>query len=540
MKPLSSDDAFFLYAETKEQHQHTLGLLILDPATARNPAKVTVERLSKKLKSDIHVLPEFRQKLAKLPMALAPPVLIDDPDFNVDDHIELRSLKSPGSLRQLSKIVSQFASKPLDKNKPLWETLFIEGLEGGKLAVCSKSHHLIADGVQGAEFMSEQFDFEPHPPKKKRKVPTKWSPRQQSALDILGASWSKHRKDQPGFRTMVDKTLKSYRSRKKLFQKKKQYEDLVTPMIPKAPTLKFNGAITPNRTIALGSVPMATLKAIKNHYNVTINDVILAACTLSLRDYLIDTEDLPSEPLVCAVPVSLKLKGQDASGGNAVGNMIVKLPVQTQDPLECLAQVHEYTMAAKDVFDESFENLMMGYLGMMPPGLANAAMKTMFNRRLMDVIPTQMNLCVSNFPGPPIPLFMEGAELLGTYPIGPVMSGSGLNITFMSQLDDMNFSVQTCREKLPEAWELADGVSEWLDRLAASIDPGPVKKPAKKKVKSKALVKKKVAPKTKPAGKPKATRKKATKSKTPLKKKTAVKKKVALKKQSPGRGKTGR
>ncbi|MEH6569501.1 MAG: wax ester/triacylglycerol synthase family O-acyltransferase [Halioglobus sp.] len=521
MKPLSSDDAFFLYAETEEQHQHTLGVLILDPATARNPAKVTVKRLSDKLKSDIHVLPEFRQKLAKLPMALAPPVLIDDPDFNADDHIEIRSLKSPGSLRQLSKIVSQFASKPLNKNRPLWETLFIEGLEGGKLAVCSKSHHLIADGVQGAEFMSEQFDFEPHPPKKKGKSPGKWSPRQQSALDILGASWSKHRKDQPGFRTMVDKTLKSFRSRKKLFQKKKQYEDLVTPMIPKAPTLKFNGAITPNRTIALGSVPMATLKAIKNHYDVTLNDVILAACTLSLRDYLIDTEDLPSEPLVCAVPVSLKLKGQDASGGNAVGNMIVKLPVQIEDPLACLAQVHDYTLAAKDVFDESFENLMMGYLGMMPPGVANAAMKTMFNRRVMDVIPTQMNLCVSNFPGPPIPLFMEGAELLGTYPIGPVMSGSGLNITFMSQLDDMNFSVQTCKEKLPEAWELADGVSEWVDRMAASINPGTGKKPATRKV----------TPKTKTAGKPKGTRKKNPKPTPPLKKKVAVKKKAAVKKK---------
>ncbi|MEH6583765.1 MAG: wax ester/triacylglycerol synthase family O-acyltransferase [Halioglobus sp.] len=507
MKPLSSDDAFFLYAETPEQHQHTLGLLILDPSTAKNPSKVTVGQLSKKLRNDLHALPEFRQRLAKLPMALAPPVLIDDPDFDPDNHIVTKSLRSPGSLRQLSKIVSQFASKPLDKSKPLWETLFIDGLEGGKLAICSKSHHLIADGVQGAEFMSEQFDFEPHPAGKKNKSPAKWTPRRQSALDILGASWSKHRKGQPGFRTMVDKTLKSFRSRRKLFEDKKAYEDLVTPMIPKAPTLKFNGAITGNRAIALGSVPMAALKAIKNHYGVTINDVILAACSLSLRDYLLETEDLPDEPLVCAVPVSLKLKGQDANGGNAVGNMIVKLPVQTSNLEECLQQVHDYTLAAKDVFDESFENLMMGYLSMMPPGVANAAMKTLFNRRLMDVMPTQMNLCVSNFPGPPIPLFMEGAELLGTYPIGPVMSGSGLNITFMSQLDDMNFSVQTCREKLPEVWDLADGVVDWIARMTADMGTlsstktkkKPANKSTRKKTKSATVAKKPVKKKAKPA-----------------------------------------
>jgi WS/DGAT/MGAT family acyltransferase len=506
MKPLSSDDAFFLYAETEEQHQHTLGLLILDPSTARKPKKVTVKRLAKKMKKDIHVLPEFRQKLANLPMALAPPVLIDDPDFDVDDHIQVKTLKSPGSLKQLSEIISRFAGEPLDKSKPLWETMFIEGLKGGKIAICSKSHHLIADGVQGAEFMATQFDFEPHPPKKKKRKLAKWSPQEQSALDILGASWTKYREEQPGFRTMLDKTVKSFRARKSLFEKNKHYEDLVTPMIPTAPTLKFNGAITGNRTIALGSIPMATLKAIKNYHNVTINDVLLTGCTLSLRDYLIKTDDLPDEPLICAVPVSLKLKGQESGGSNAVGNMIVKLPVQTGDPKQCLQEVHEYTQASKDIFDESFENLMMGYLGMMPPGVANAAMKAMFSRRLMDRLPTQMNLCVSNFPGPPIPLYMEGAELLGTYPI----------------------------------------VTAWVDKLAAAIEPASTAKPVTKKKTDKpkkSAAKKKTAA-SKSAAKPKVSAKKksaaakkpvtpgrAAATRAPIKRKAAAKPKAAAKKK---------
>ena len=117
MKPLSSADAFFLYAETEEQHQHTLGLLILDPATATG--KFELENLATKLEDDLDVLPEFRQKLVKLPMALSPPVLVDDPYFNIENHIQFKTLKSPGTLRQLSAVISRFASEPLDKNLPL-------------------------------------------------------------------------------------------------------------------------------------------------------------------------------------------------------------------------------------------------------------------------------------------------------------------------------------------------------------------------------------------------------------------------------------
>ena len=525
MKPLSSEDAFFLYAETEQQHQHTLGLLVLDPSTA--PGKFKLDQLSKKLQSDLDVLPEFRQKLVKLPMALSPPVLVDDPDFNYKNHVQFKSLKAPGDMRQLSTVISRFGSEPLDKNLPLWQTLFVDGLENGKVAVCTKSHHLIADGVQGAEFMAEQFDFEPDPPKKKAQKTARWTAREYSTYDILGASWAKHRAGQPGFRTMLNKTIKSLSKRRQMIASKKVDQELVTSIIPSAPKLKFNGGITPNRTIALGSVGMGALKAIKKHYDVTINDVILTACALSLREYLIDTNDLPDEPVVCAVPVSLKLKGQKAEGdaGNQVGNMIVKLPVQIADPVKCLKAVNRHTQEAKKLFDESFENLMMGYIGMLPPAVANTALKALFNRRLMDMMPAQTNFVVSNFPGPPIPLYMQGAKLMATYPIGPVLSGQGLNMTFMSQMDEMNFSVQTCREKLPEAWDLADGIVEWVNALEQSIAVSEKKPKAKKKT---AARKKTRAKKKAPTGKKSAPKKKVVaKKKAPAKQKVARKRKAA-------------
>jgi len=482
MKVLPSDDAFFLYSETPDQHQHTLGLLVLDPATA--PGKFTVEQLSEKLEQDLHALPEFRQRLVKLPMALSPPVLVDDPYFNYEEHIQFRTLKAPGSLVQLSRLISRFSSEPLDKKKPLWETLFIDGLEDGMVAVCTKSHHLISDGVQGAEFMAEQFDFEPNPSGEKKKGLTKWTPAEVSTFDILGASWSNYRKGQPGFRTMFNKTLKSLGKRRKLLASKKIDADLVTSMVPSGPRLKFNGGISAKRSVALGSLSMASLKAIKNHYGVTLNDVVLAACALSLRDYLIETEDLPDEPVICGVPVSLRMKDleSDADAGNQVGNMFVKLPVQIADPAECLMAVHAHTVQTKSLFDESFENLMLGYIGVLPPALANSAMKALFNRRVMEKLPAMCNLLVSNFPGPPIPLFMQGAKLQATYPIGPVMSGQGLNMTFMSMMGDLNFSVHTCSESLPDAWDLAEGVSHWVEKLnALSEAPKPSRKAVAKK-----------------------------------------------------------
>lgn len=523
MKPLSGEDAFFIYAETEDQHQHTVACLILDPATA--PGSFSTKDLVKKMEADIGVIPEFRQKLVSMPAAFAPPVLVDDPDFKFKNHVRQTKLKAPGDMRQLCELIEGIASKQLDRKRPLWESWYVDGLEGARIACITKSHHCMLDGVQGAEFMSEQFDLEPNPPKKKKKKAAgPWEPEKISLFNVTSKAWSHHRKTQPGLGYMLTRTAKSLYNRRRVFKEHAKAEKWVPPMMTSAPKLKFNGAITPNRSVAMGKLSMRDIKHIKNTFGVSINDVVLTSCTLAMRKYLIATNDLPEEPLICAVPVSLKLKGAEAKQdqGNQVGNMMVKLPVQIGDPVKCLRATNESTIEAKRIFDESFENLMQGYIGSVAPGLASFALQTIFSKRMTNMMPAMGNLVVSNFPGPPIPLFMQGAQLQASYPIGPVISGQGPNITFMSFMDSMDFSVQTCTEMLPEVWDIADAIVAVVAELKAKADKQAKPKARRaKSVASKKAVTKKVA---------KRKANKQTKKTTAKKKAaTASKKKVPAK-----------
>ena len=472
MKALTGQDAFFIYTETPEQHQHTVGVLILDPSTAPK-GRFSIDNLIEKMSRDIDLLPEFRQKLSTIPLALAPPTLVDDPQFNFSDHIETAALAKPGSMEQLATLVSEIASEPLDKNKPLWQTWFISGLENGRIAVASKSHHCISDGVQGAEFMAQQFEFSPDAPEPKTADTAQldWQPEKANACDIAFTGWQNQLKDRQGVKSMFDKTLRAINNRKALFEDRNEAASLVPSLLPSAPKLAFNGAISARRKIAFGQLPLADVKAIKNHFGVKINDVVLCAVALSLRDILISQNDLPTEPLVIAIPVSLELQGQERGNkGNANGNMMVKVPVHIADAKECLDFIHASTIEAKTVFEHSFEDLMNGYLSLLPPVVANRAMKSLFSKTAANIISSPTNLTVSNFPGPPIPLYMLGAKLEATFPVGPVINMQGLMTTFMSSMDSIDFSCNACADKFPQVQALRDGIVDSVQQLKTLIN----------------------------------------------------------------------
>ena len=481
MKPLKGPDAFFLYTETPAQHQHTLGVLILDPSTAGSA--FTIAKLRAKLESDIDDMPEFRQRLLDAPFTVVPPTLVDDPDFRMRNHFHHISCPAPGDERALSGILDDIASVPLDRSKPLWETWIVEGLERGRVAVITKCHHCVSDGVQGAEVMKRQFDLEPFPTARTKRPTHRARPESVSLLRASRLAWGTRWKTAPGIAGMVVKSVRSIRKRRKLLKSTPVDQQWLPPMLPQAPRLRFNGSITPNRAIALGNLDLGALKTIKDHFGVKLNDVVLTLCTMAIRDYLIATNDLPAEPLLAAVPVSLALKGQSEEGqGNQVGNMIVKLPVDIADPAACVAAIHASTQQAKLIFEGTYEGLFMGFASALPPVLSQLAMRGFFSKRAVESLPTSFNAVVSNFPGPPVELYMAGARLEASYPIGPVQSGAGLIVTFMSCRDRLDFSVQTCRDKLPQVWDLAESIEQYATTLleaAAGSTSKPVRKSAK-------------------------------------------------------------
>ncbi len=532
MKPLTGQDAFFIYAETPEQHQHTLGVLILDPSTAPEP--LTFERVVSKMQRDIGVIPEFRQRLSTVPVSISPPALVDDPNFKLENHLVHKTLPKPGNREQLCRMLDDLSSQPLAKDRPLWEVWYIDGLEDGCVALANKSHHCIADGVQGAEYMATQFDLEPNPPKDRPLDELEeWEPNSPAPLDVLSGAWRSQLKDRKGFSEMAGKTYRAIANRRNVMKDREQAKDAVPPLFPQAPSLYFNGEITPRRSIALGSLPLASLKKIKDHFGVKLNDVVLACCALALRKHLLQMEDIPDEQLVVSVPVSLKLRGESSDDkGNANGIMMIKVPVDTDDPSQLLQRVHGNTLEAKHLFEESFEDLMNGYISMLPPMMSNFMMKTIFGKTVSRYLPTPSNLTISNIPGPPIDLYMLGARLKAMFPIGPVISTQGLNVTLMSSRADLNFSVHSCPDVFDSVWSMAEDIEAAASGLLALVEDAEsrgesaAKAPKPKKAAGKKAPAKKAAAKKSPAKK--AAVKKAPAKKAPAKK--AAAKKAAKKK----------
>ncbi len=513
VKPLTGQDAFFIYAETPVQHQHTLAMIILDPSTAP-PGRFSIEGLMEVMHNSLRVMPEYRMKLVDVPLTVSPPALINDPDFDFDNHVKHVSLPKPGSMKQLCKLVDKISSRPLDKSKPLWEVIYISGLEGGRVAVINKSHHCIADGSKASKMLAEQMDLEPDPPEQEDIPVEPWKPEPVPIWDVTVQTWRSQMKDRQGFGKMLNKTFKAISKRRQVTKDRPQSEEAVPALFPKAPRLKFNGEINGDRTVAVGRLPLADVKHVKNHFGVKLNDVALAIFSMAMRDYLISTNDLPDDPLVISIPVSLTLRGQNKTGkSNANGSMQVKLPVADLKPKELLEQVHEYTVEAKHIFENSFEDLMNGYVSMLPPLLAKGMLSALFGKTAGRYMPTPTNGVVSNVPGPPIPLYMKGAVVDGVYPIGPVMGLQGMNVTLMSVNDHLDFTVHVCKKNLKDAWPIAEGMERALKVLmAATKTRKPARKAAAKKPVKKKAVQKKAAAKKKTTPKKKPTVKKAKRS----------------------------
>ena len=465
MRALSREDALFLYMETPDQHQHVVATMILNPATA--PGGVDVDTLIGAFESYVRSRPELSQKLVKTPLSITPPVLIADQSFVFNNHIHRIAVPAPGTLKQLAMIVEDIDSIPLSHRRPLWEAWFISGLENDRLALVLKSHHCLADGVNGTASMTQLFDTEADSTTKEHPIVHRTTPR---PWEVTYQALRSQCRYQPRYRDVLGRTARCLQHRRKLFAESQTLSDLVPALFEEAPRLKFNGPITSNRTAAMGSFSLPAVKRIKEALGITVNDVVVAACTLALRQYLIATDDLPDRPLICCQPVSLALKGQSSKKpdqGNEVGVMSLRLPVHLEDTAELVRFVGNSTRAAKQVFDQSFENLMQNYIGVVPPTVANWMLKNILDRKIVERSPTTANLVISNVPGPPVPLFLAGAKMEAGYGMGPIISGQGPNITFTSYADQLHFSLLACREQMPDIWMLADGIEAAFAQLEA-------------------------------------------------------------------------
>ncbi|HME49058.1 wax ester/triacylglycerol synthase family O-acyltransferase [Mycobacterium sp.] len=458
MQRLSGLDASFLYLETAKQPLHVCSILELDTSTM--PGGYTFDRFKDELSLRIKGMPTFREKLADSPFNLDHPVWVDDNDFDVDRHLHRIGLPAPGGRRELSEICGHIASLQLDRSRPLWEAWVIEGVDGtdagkgGRLAVMTKVHHAGVDGVSGANLMSVLCGTEPDaPPPDPVEGVGGVNPIELAATGLLRfATRPLHLANVlPATVASVVETVRRARTG----------QAMTRPF--KAPPTAFNDAVTGHRNVAYTQLDLEDIKTAKNRFGVKVNDVVMALCAGVLRQFLLDRGELPEEPLVAMVPVSVR-EQSDRAGRNQVSGMFSRLETHIADPADRLRSIADANSVAKEHSSAIAATLLQDWSQFAAPAVFGIAMRVYSNTRLTGSRPVH-NVVISNVPGPQRPLYLLGSEVKAMYPLGPIFHGCGLNITVMSLNGKLDVGLISCPELLPDLWDLADDFASGLDEL---------------------------------------------------------------------------
>jgi WS/DGAT/MGAT family acyltransferase len=463
VRRLSGRDAIFVYGETATMPMHTLGTLILDPSGV--PGGFGFEQIAATLAARIDRMPPFRQRLLTVPLGIGHAVLVDDPGFRLENHLHRLAVPAPGGLRELAEVVGELAGRPLDRHQPLWEMWAVEGLEGGRIALVAKLHHCMMDGASGASQMSGLLDLEPDAT---RPPPQPWSPPPlPSPLALAARSVGSRFVSPLRLGRLAWGTARGLLARRRAEREAARAGEERPGILELGPPTPFNRALSTHRSVAYGSAPLAEVKRLKRAFGVTVNDLVLAACAIVIRDYLRERDALPDRPLLCMVPVSLKAEAERQELSNKVSGMTIRLPTHLEDPEAIVRAVHRETEDAKRVFQAVEDDVVPAWLELVPPLATGFGAQLFSELHVADRVPPVVNLVVSNMRGPPFPLYFGGARVEAVYPMGPVGEGVGLNVTLLSNMGRLDVGVLACRELVPDPWEIADGFTRALAVLSS-------------------------------------------------------------------------
>jgi diacylglycerol O-acyltransferase len=458
VQQLSALDSVFLSLETPEIPSHIGGLAILDPSSHPELAfdpDLFVEFVAERLA----LCPRFSWKLQEVPFGLDEPYWIEEEELDMRRHIQIVGVPTPGGVAELTDLAGYLFARPLDRSLPLWEMFYIEGLQGGRVALLWKVHHCLMDGVSGAGLVEMLFDIEPVP-----------ADRPLVAVDDNAKAGKR-----VGLASMATRALGNAAKRplslaRHVSRAGAQAIEAVRQDgiagIASAPGSLFNGVVGPRRSVGSAQISLERVRELKDELGVTVNDVVLAITAQAVRSYLESRDELPDESLVAAVPVSTRDAG-DKSMGNQVSEMGVSWGTNIENPLERIAAIHNASMEAKRVAKEGGR---VNPLEAMSESLLPGAMQLLsrFSRTSAESMPLPANAVVSNVPMSPIPIYIAGARIDGMVPMSMLAPTHGLNFTVLSYCGEMHFGLLADPDLVDNVWEIADAIPKALLALEAS------------------------------------------------------------------------
>ena len=487
MQQLSGLDNSFLVMEAGGTLGHVGSLSFFDPGGLGE--RSFKETLHATIEDRIHLLGPYRRRLVEVPLDLDRPFWIEDPDFDLDFHFRHIAVPPPGDDHQIAELVSRIHARALDRSKPLWEIYVIEGLANGRVGLYSKIHHCTIDGVSGAQMTQVLFDQDPAGdvvplPDEPWQPDTIPGTAQMVVLGVVGLI------SQPG---RIART--TYRTARTLWENnealgaaarmlgidklplaggwlRSRGPEVDADRIPQtpAPRTPFNRSITAHRRFCFFSMSLPRFKAVKRTLGVTLNDTVMAVSSAALRRYLQELGELPENPLIAMIPVSVRSASEKNQYANRVTSILGELATDEADPILRIQRIHRAMTESKRMQQAIPATMLTDWTEIATPLLLAQAARMAARTKILDRLNPPFNVIISNVPGPREPLYCGGAEMETYYPVSAVAEGQGLNITVISYRDRLDFGVIACRELVPDVWKFKKLFAEGLEELEKAAE----------------------------------------------------------------------
>jgi len=457
-EPLTAFDAQFLYWDTPTTPMNMGNICVFegDPVFD-DQGRFRLEEVRRAIESRLHRVPRYRKKLMEVPDSH--PILVDDPDFDISDHVRLIALPKPGTHNQLREAWARVHEGMLDRSRPLWEITFVEGLESGRVGMVQKIHHSLFDGITTVDIMSILFD---RTPEYTPVDPPPWTPEPAPDPATLDEEQLQRQMVGPLTAALYGPSFGPERLG--------ELSDATGSLaqIAEPPKTSLNQPLGPRRRFDWISTTLAEAKQIRGLVpGATVNDVILAITAGGLRDLLSSRgEAVDDLRLHVSIPVSLRGETQREQGlGNQVTGFIAPLPVCEPDGVERLREIHQTTKALKE------SNQALGFQAMMAMSEFASPLLMAAAGRLAIQQSTFMNLTVTNVPGPPHLLYLLGAQLLAIHPMVPIGNQLTVSVGVESYVEKLDIGLSADYDAMPDLDVLKRGIERSLRELLEASAP---------------------------------------------------------------------
>jgi diacylglycerol O-acyltransferase / wax synthase len=448
-KRLTALDTSFLEVESQTAHMH-VGWAALFAPPEDGPAP-SFEELREHVAARLGRAPRYRQKLAEVPLGVGDRVWIDDPDFDIDNHVR----RVP--VGDFQKAADYVFSVALRRDRPLWELWIADDLDDGRIGTIGKVHHCMVDGIAAVELSSLMLDASPHPPPEH----DDWhAMRTPDALELTSDAFAARAAQAA---RLVRLPLRMARRPALGIDTAGRVLRAARSSLRPARSTPLNEPISSRRHLGRVRRPLDQLREVKSAHRATINDVLLAAAAGGLRRLFIERGEDPV-PLKAMVPVSVR-NDEGGEFGNRISFVFIDLPCDEPEAERRLASVIESMTACKSGGEPEGGDMLLGALEYAPRPLQHLAAHLVASPRMF-------NLVVSNIPGPPLPLYMRGCRLEEAYPVVPLADSHDVAIGMTSIAGEACFGIYADAESVPDADALADAIAESVDELAMRAPVG--------------------------------------------------------------------